>query len=482
MGTVLLRVARAAFVALITLLVLVPLAADVGGHPANGRQGSCGPPQGGTLPTVTSVTVGGVAIPAGSDSSKPGPGKLYYQSTTGDGQINGGDCLYPWTIRIMRDYTGAGPDSGWQSVVGTAPFFLDHAAYARKFNPAYADDPVVTEDTKVVIAVTLPGDGSYAAQNAYWFTTNGKLDGNAGISLNGSTLSISGYPRNNINTAEQWPNNLPADFNALTVDASTYYNQFGGLNNWGGGQPNGYGQNGAFGPGGTIAQASSYGLQFSVTARFAAGPLGKGSEEQRGSWFEAVNTPYWSTMYSNQGGSLTLQSSMGNYSEYYTGETNTVTKATGALRMMLPDAWTQLGFGVTSASDPALIQGAIQVTRTESGTTTPVAATTSAVPGVGIVVDVGTVAFSNPSYKTKRNTTVRAQRKGKGVRLSFRLTAAQVKAAKGKVTIWAGKRKLKKIATVRAKKGKNSTSVRYIKRGGYAVKVGKTTIGSATIR
>lgn len=469
---------RAAVIALAGLLVLVPLALAGGHGSTTARQGDCGSPAGGTLPTVTSVTVDGVPIPG----AKPGMGKLYYSTTTGNGQLNGSDCLYPWSLRIERDYTGAGPDSGWYSVVGTAPWFLDHAAFAQKFNPAYVDLPAVTENSQIVATVQLPSDGSYAARNAYWFTTNGKLSGVTGIALSGNTLTITGSPRSNVNAPEQWPNGLPADYNALAVDAATYYAQFGGLSNWGAGQPNGYGDSGAFGPGGSIAQVSTIGLQFSIRARFAEGPLGKGSEEQRGSWFESINTPRWSTMYSNQGGSPSLQMGMGNYSQYYATAANTVTRNAGGLRMMLPDAWASLGFGVSSASDPALIQGAIQVTRTESGATTPVVATTTPVPGVGIVVDIGTVPFSSPNYTTKRNTAVRAKVSGKSVMLTFSLTAAQAKAAKGKVTVMGGTKKLKKLGAFPAKKGRNTISVAYIKRGGYVVKAGKTVIGSAVVR
>ena len=461
---------------LAALLVLVPAA----GARGLARQGDCGPGSG-SLPTVASVTVDGAAVPAGSQGAGPGMGKLYYSTEAGNGKTNGQDCLYPFTVQLDRDYTGAGPSSGWMSVVGTGPWFLDHAAFAQKFNTAYVDSPAVTESSTVVVTLTLPSDGAYAAQNAYWYVTNGHLEGNTGISLSGNTLTITGHPAQNVTTTQQWPSGLPSDYNALAVDASTYYSQFGGTNNWGGGQENGYNDGGPFGPGGTIAQVSSLGLQFSATARFA-GTLGKGSEEQRGSWFEAVNTPRWTTMYSNNGGSPSLQLGMGNYHSYYATAANTETQNAGSLRMMLPDAWALLGFGVSSASDPTLIQGAIQVTRTESGSTTPVAAITTAVPGVGIVVDVGTVAFSNPNYTTKKNTSVKARTSGKNVVLQFKLTAAQVKAGKGKVTIWGGTKKLKKLMTVTAKKGSNSATVAYIRKGGYAVKAGKTVVGSATVR
>lgn len=444
------------------------------------RQGSCGAALGAT-PTVASVTVDGIAVPAGAQGAGPGIGKLYYATEAGNGQQNGLDCLYPFTVKLNRDYTGAGPGSGWMSVVGTAPWFLDHAAFAQKFNSAYADSPAVTEASTVVVTLALPADGSYAAQNAYWYVTNGRLEGNNGIVKSGSTLTFTGHPGENVTTAQQWPTGLSADFNALAVDATTYYGQFGGTSNWSGGTDNGYGDSGAFGPGGAIAQVSSRGLQFSVTARFA-GPLGRGSEEQRGSWFEAVNTPRWTTMYSNSGGSPELTLGLGNYHEYYATAANTVTANTGSLRMMLPDAWALLGFGVTSASDPTLIQGAIAVTRTEAGATSPVLATTTAVPGVGIVVDVGAVGFSSPNYKTLRNTAVQARVTGKRVSLQFSLTAAQVAAGKGKVIIWGGTKRIKKLMTVTGKKGKNVVSVAYIKKGGYAVKVGKTLIGSATIR
>ena len=443
---------------------------------AHASQGSCGAASG-AQPTVASVTVDGIAVPAGAQGAGPGLGKLYYATEAGNGQQNGSDCLYPFRLKLNRDYTGAGPGSGWMVVVGTAPWFLDHAAFAQKFNSAYADSPAVTEASTVVVTLTLPVGGSYAAQNAYWYVTNGRLEGDNGIVKSGSTLTFTGHPAQNVTTAQQWPNGLPADFNALAVDATTYYGQFGGTSNWSGGTENGYGDSGAFGPGGAIAQVSSLGLQFSVDARFA-GPLGRGSEEQRGSWFEAVNTPRWSTMYSNSG--LTL--GLGNYHEYYATAANTVTANTGSLRMLLPDAWASLSFGVTSASDPTLIQGAIAVTRTEAGATTPVVATTTAVRGVGIVVDVGAVGFSSPDYKTTRNTAVRARVAGKRVSLQFSLTAAQVAAGKGKVTIWGGTRRLKKLMTVTGKKGRNVVSVAHIKKGGYVVKAGKTLIGSATIR
>ncbi len=469
------------FVALAAGLALA-LATAAGARPlgAHTRQGDCGAAAG-APPTVASVTVDGVAIPAGSMSAGPGMGRLYYSTEAGNGQQNGSDCLYPFTVKLNRDYTGAGPQNGWMSVVGNAPWFLDHAAFAQKFNPAYADSQTVTEASTVVVTLTLPADGSYAAQNAYWYVTNGRLEGNNGIVRSGSTLTFTGHPAQNVTAAQQWPSGLPADYNALAVDASTYYSQFGGTNNWSGGTDNGYGDSGPYGPGGAIAQVSSLGLQFSVTARFA-GALGKGSEEQRGSWFEAVNTPRWSTMYSNNGGSPSLTLGLGNYHEYYATAANTVTPNTGSLRMLLPDAWALLGFGVTSASDPTLIQGAIQVTRTEAGATTPVVASTTAVPGVGIVVNVGAIGFSSPNYTTKRNTAVRARVAGKSVSLQFSLTAAQVKAGKGKATIWGGTKKLKKLATVSIKKGRNTVSVAYIKKGGYAVKAGKTLIGSATVR
>ena len=464
-------------IALAVIVTAVPGAAARHAGSAQARQGDCGPPAGGTLPTVTSVTVDGVAIPG----SKPGMGKLYYSMSTGNGQLDGTNCLYPWDLRIERDYTGAGPQSGWFSVVGTAPWFLDHAAFAQKFNPAYTDQPAVTESTKIVATIQLPSDGSYAAQNAYWFTTNGRLEGSTGISLNGNTLTVTGYPRANVNTPEQWPNGLPPDYNALAVDASTYYAQFGGLDSWGNGQANGYGDSGQFGPGGPIAQVSTIGLQFSVRARFAA-TLGKGSEEQRGMWFEATNTPRWSFMYSNQGGGPSLQMGMGNYSQYYAGAGNTVTTNVGNLRMMLPDAWAQLGFGVSSGSDPALIQGAIQITRTESGSTTPVVATTTPVAGVGIVVDIGTVPFSSPNYTAKKNKAVQAKVRGRKVALTFKLTAKQVKAAKGRVTVLGGTKKLRKVGTFAVRKGRNTVSVAFIKKGGYVVKAGRAVIGSATVR
>ena len=473
------RVRFVVLAALAAALILVPGAgARQVGEP-HARQGDCGPGSG-TLPTVASVTVDGVAVPGGSQSAGPGMGKLYYSTEAGNGQQNGSDCLYPFTVKLNRDYTGAGPTSGWMSVVGTGPWFLDHAAFAQKFNPAYADSPAVSEASTVVVTLTLPADGSYAAQNAYWYVTNGKLDGNNAIVLNGNTLTITGRPAQNVVTAQQWPTGLPADYNALAVDAATYYNQFGGTNNWPGGEPNGYGDSGPFGAGGAIAQVSSMGLQFSVTARFA-GTLGMGSEQQRGSWFEAVNTPRWSTMYSNNGGTPSLTLGMGNYHEYYATAANTVTLNTGSLRMMLPDAWALLGFGVSSASDPTLIQGAIQVTRTEAGATTPVVATTTPVPGVGIVVDVGAVSFSSPNYTTRKNTAVRARVSGTNVVLQFSLTAAQLKAGKNKVTVYGGTKKLKKLVTVAAKKGRNTVTVALIKKGGYAVKAGKTVVGSATL-
>ena len=111
-----------------------------------------------------------------------------------------------------------------------------------------------------------------------------------------------------------------------------------------------------------------------------------------------------------------------------------------------------------------------------------VVATTKAVAGVGIIVDVGSVHFSLPNFKTQRNMAVKATRRGKSkkVTLTFSLSKAQ---AKKTITIWAGKAKLKKVKTIRkAKKGKNTVVVTYVRNGGYAVKVGTKLLGSATVR
>ena len=60
------------------------------------------------------------------------------------------------------------------------------------------------------------------------------------------------------------------------------------------------------------------GLAFSFNLRFTTAATGNaGSEAQRGSWFETVNTPRWTNNFSNQGGSPQLQLGMGNYHSYY---------------------------------------------------------------------------------------------------------------------------------------------------------------------
>ena len=131
-----------------------------------------------------------------------------------------------------------------------------------------------------------------------------------------------------------------------------------------------------------------------------------------------------------------------------------------------------------SASDPALIQGAIQVVRQEGGTTV-IPAITTPVAG-GIIVDVGEVTFSTPNFTTKKNTAVRASIKGKRVTLRFKVTKAQLRKSK-KVTIYGGSKKVKKLTTITAKVGSNTVSVKNIGKGGYVVKAGKTVIGSATL-
>ena len=473
------RLRSVAYAASVAALLLV-LAASAGARPlgSHARQGDCGPASG-SPPAIQSVTVDGVSIPAGSTQSGPGMGKLYYSTELGNGQQNGSDCLYPFSVRLNRDYTGAAPSNGqWSPVWGVAPHFLDHGALAQKFNAAYADQPAVTAASTVVITVALTGDGVYSAPNAYWFTSTGKLEGNTGIVVSGTTMTITGHPATNLNAPEQWPTGFDPAFNAFTATPSAY-----DLNSWPGGSANGY--DARTDPpsilGSQIAPAASLGLQFSFSARFSNGTLNQGSEAQRGSWFETVNSPRWTTMFSNQGGSPSLQLGMGNYHEYYDATTNAPTLNAGSLRMLLPDAWASLAFGVSSASDPTLIQGAIQVVRTEAGSTTPIVATTTPVPGQGVIVDVGTVTFSSPNFTTKKNSAVRAKIAGKNVTLQFTLTAAQLKAGKGKVTIYGGTKRLKKLTTVAAKKGRNTVTVAYIKKGGYAVKAGKTVIGSATL-
>ena len=72
------------------------------------------------------------------------------------------------------------------------------------------------------------------------------------------------------------------------------------------------------GAGGPIAQVFARGLAFSFNLRFTTAATGNaGSEAQRGSWFETVNTPRWTNNFSNQGGSPQLQLGMGNYHSYY---------------------------------------------------------------------------------------------------------------------------------------------------------------------
>ncbi|MGI9117070.1 MAG: hypothetical protein ACR2JV_05485 [Gaiellales bacterium] len=461
------------------LVIALTLIASAGARGVGGphaRQGDCGPASG-TPPTVQSVTVDGVSVAAGSNQSGPGMGKLYYSTEVGNGQQNGSYCLYPFTIRLNRDYTGASPSNGqWSPVWGVASYFLDHATLAQKFNPAYADQPAVTSASTIVITLALTGDGVYSAPNAYWFTSTGKLEGNTGIQISGTTMTVTGHPAPNLNAPETWPTGLDPAFNAYTASASGY-----DLANWPGGTPNGY--NAMMNPpvqGAAIAPAASMGLQFSFNARFSNGAMNQGSEAQRGSWFEAVNSPRWTNNFSNQGGSPQLQLGMGNYHSYY-DSANTETVDSGSLRMLLPDAWASLAFGVTSASDPALIQGAIQVIRTESGTTTPITAITTPVAGQGIIVDVGTVTFSEPNFTTKKSMAVRASVRGKKVALRFVATKDQLKASKNKVVIWGGSKKLKKLTTITAKVGSNSVTVKNIGKGGYVVKAGKTIIGSATL-
>lgn len=460
--------------ALVAALIIVPTAGArvIGPQP---RQGSCGAASG-ALPDVTSVTVDGTTIP--DADHKGGAGTLYYSidDNGGTGQLNGSDCLYRWDVSLRRvyDVPGAPSDGRWFTVAGLGSWFLDHAAFARKFDGSYTESPAVTEDSTVVITADLPASGSYAGSNAYWYTSTGRLEGDRAIVVEGNTLTVTGHPAPYVMTPETWPTGLPSSFNALT-DADPGY---GGA--FPGGSPNGFNDSGPFGDGGSIAQVAARGLSFSFATRFAA-TLARGSEEQRGMWFETIDTPRWTIMYGRgDDGSPALTFGMGNYHQYY-DEANTPTLNTGSLRVMLPDAWTALGFGVTSASDPLLIQGAIKVVRQEngSGASAPVLATTRAVSGVGIIVDIGTVHFSLPNFKTQRNTAVKAARQGRKVKLTFSLTKAQAKKA---ITIWAGSKKLKKVATLRkAKKGKNTVLVAYKRGYGFAVKAGTTLIGSATV-
>ena len=216
---------------LVAALALVPAAgARVSPQP---RQGSCGSASG-ALPTVTSVTVDGQAVPA--DSAKGGSGTLYYSidDNGGTGQANGSDCLFKWDVTLRRNYDTAGPSAGqWGSVAGVGSWFLDHAAFAQKFVGGYTDDPVVTADSTVVITATLPASGTYTAANAYWYTSTGTLDGDSPISLSGNTLTVTGHPAPYVHTADEWPTGLAATFNPLT-DADP------GYNSWPGGSPNGF--------------------------------------------------------------------------------------------------------------------------------------------------------------------------------------------------------------------------------------------------
>jgi hypothetical protein len=294
------------------------------------------------------------------------------------------------------------------------------------------------------------------------------------------TVTITGYPRKEITTASRWPTGLEPTYNALAVDQAWYATNGFDTSNFGGGSDNGFGDDGPFGPGGVIAQVSAVGRQFSISLRFlAAGTGSKGSEAQRGMWFETINTPRGAINY-NQGA---LEIGMGNYSQYYSDAANTIAESKGALRMFMPDTWTSLGFGVTGASAPEVVQGAIRVTRSEptegGGAPSVVNATTTPLPGSGVVLDVGEVGFSLPTYRTARNTAVRAQRTGNRVKLTFKLSAKQ---AKGTVTVMAGTRKLKKVATAKAKKGTNTITVPYKRGNGYVVKLGRTVIGSAVVR
>ena len=47
---------------------------------------------------------------------------------------------------------------------------------AQKFNTAYVDSPAVTESSTVVVTLTLPSDGAYAAQNAYSIAAGADFD------------------------------------------------------------------------------------------------------------------------------------------------------------------------------------------------------------------------------------------------------------------------------------------------------------------
>ena len=131
--------------------------------------------------------------------------------------------LLPWTIKLNRDYNGAQPSNGqWSSVWGVAPWALDHATLAQKFNSAYTDQPAISASSKVVITLSLDSAGAYTPANAYWYSTTGKLDGNTGIQVSGNTMTITGYPAAAINAPEQWPTGLAADFNAYTADKAAY--------------------------------------------------------------------------------------------------------------------------------------------------------------------------------------------------------------------------------------------------------------------
>ena len=431
----------------------------------------------GDLPTITSLKVDGVDVPVvAQNGSKPGSGKLYasIDNNNGSGQMNGSDCVYPWAVSLKRDFGNAGPNNGqWSAVAGLTSALLDRAEFVKKFNPSYVETPEVTAATTMVATVSLPASGTYAADKLYWLTSTGPLEGNSPIVRSGNSVTITGHPGMYTATAENWPTGLAQNFNPITADVNTAYGT------WPGGSPNGF-NDGAGGPGGLVAQYGSRGLSLSYRMTFTES-TGKGTVEQKGMWFETVNTPRWSIMYGNENNSPALTFGLGNYHEYYDA-TNTAKLNTGRFRVMLPDAWALLGFGVTSASDQALIDGAIKVTRSETtgGAATAVLATNIPVPGQGIIVDIGEVSFSTPNFKTAKNSAVTAKKAGARVTLKVKLTAAEAKAYK-KLTIFGGTTKLKKIATVKAKKGVNTIAVKYIKKGGYVVKGGTKVLGSATL-
>lgn len=440
---------------------------------------SCTPT--GSTPTITSVTVDGNSIVNGT-SSLPAAGNLYYKINSETSQTFNGACSFQYTVNVMRNYGEIGPGGGWFQIVGLQKWFLDHAAFAQRYDGGYVDVHPVTSSSTVVITMTLPDTGSYTAANIFDYVTVGKFAGDSPMVLDGSTLTITGHPAFNVVSPNPWPNCVPPTFNALADSLSSL--SCGDTNSWppASATDNGYGDSGPFGPSGSIAQVASRGLQFNVRTDFAP-TLDAKSEVQRGMWFETPNTPRWTINYSNSDAGPSLQLGMGNYHEYYAGLANTVTLNTGSLRFMMPDAWTALGFGVTSDSDPALIDGVIQVARTESGTTSTVSATLTPVSGDGIIVDVGSLGFSSPTYTTNRNNAVKATIAGTKVKLSFSLTTAQVSQAKKKVTVFAGPlSELTAVKTFKVVKGKNTLSVVYVEDGGYTVRLGdaaQTVLGSA---